>query len=45
MDNLPQCQGFDFGQVQVGMMKFNLDFQNDMILSHINRVEDIKIGQ
>jgi len=34
--NLPnyQCdsQKFDIFQVQMGMMKMNLDFQNDMIL-------------
>ena len=33
IDNLPKYQGFDFGQVQVGMMmKLKLDFQTDMIL-------------
>ena len=31
-DNLPKCQGCDVGQVQVGMIKWKLDFQNDMII-------------
>jgi len=44
-DNLPKCQGCDGGQVQVGMMKLKLDFQNDMILGSNSRVRDIRIGQ
>ena len=35
-DNLLKCQcgsqNFDFGQVQIGMMKLKLSFQNNMIL-------------
>ena len=35
-DNLPKCQcGFqnlEFGQVQIGVLKWNLIFQNNMIL-------------
>jgi len=32
MDNLPNYQEIDVGQVQVGIIKLKLDFQNDMIL-------------
>ena len=36
MDNLPKCQygsqNSDFGQVQMGVLKLNLGFQNNMIL-------------
>ena len=35
MDNLPKYQfgfqNFDFGQVQMSMLKLNLDFYNNMI--------------
>ena len=35
MDNLPKyqygCQNFDVGQVQMGVMKLNLGFQNNKI--------------
>jgi len=34
MDNLPKyvSQNFDVGQVQMGMLKLSIGFQNDMIL-------------
>ena len=35
MDNLPKYQKLDVGQVQVGMMKLKLDFQNGKILEHL----------
>ena len=43
MDNLPKRQGFDFGQVQIGMIKLNLDFQNDMILGSYENLVDSRI--
>ena len=40
-DNLPKCQwDLKFGQVQMGMLKLNLGFQNDKSTGSINRVRD-----
>ena len=48
-DNLPKCQygsqNLEFGQVQMGVLKLNLGFQNNMIPGQIDRVRDIWIGQ
>ena len=45
-DNFPKCQygseNANFGQVQMGVIKLNLGFQN-MILESINKVRDIRI--
>jgi len=41
MDNLPNYQEVNVGQVQVGMMKLKLDFQNDMIRELYEHLVDI----
>ena len=43
MDNLPNYQEVDVGQVQVGMTKLKLDFQNDMILKSYEHLMDMGI--
>ena len=47
-DNLSKCQcgsqNLKFGQVQMGMMKLNLGFQNTMIPGSDDRAKDINIG-
>ena len=45
-DNLPKCQqDLKFGQVQMGGLKLNLGFQNNMILWLNRIVNNIKNGQ
>ena len=41
MDNLPNYQEVDVGQVQVGMMKLKQDFQNDMIRESYEHLVDM----
>ena len=41
MDNLPNYQEVDVGQVQVDMMKLKLDFQNDMICESYEHLVDM----
>ena len=42
MDNLPNYQEVDVGQVQVVMIKLKLDFQNDMIRELYEHLVDMK---
>ena len=42
MDNLSNYQEVDVSQVQVGMMKLKLDFQNDMIRESYEHLIDMK---
>ena len=41
MDNLPKYQELDVSQVQVGMMKLKLDFQNGKILESYEYLMDM----
>ena len=41
MDNLPNYQEVNVGQVQVGMIKLKLDFQNDMIRESCEHLVDM----
>ena len=47
--NLPKYQGgsqnFNFGQVQMDVLKLNRGFQNNMILGSNRRVRNIRIDQ